>query len=166
MHNRVTIISAVRLADIYKLFFVKPDPNKDPYFDIGVTLNVLEINLAIVSAAAPALRPIFRKWFPGLFGTSKRYPPPKTPYRYDSDNRYVKGTDHSGSAVKGNERSGIPLKSMGKSMGMGRAERGGHTEIRSVSPSASEEEISKYFLCLHPYIKSISSLVKGGVRSK
>ncbi|KAI0476736.1 hypothetical protein F4859DRAFT_60592 [Xylaria cf. heliscus] len=136
----VTIIGAVRLANVYKLFFVKPDPNHDPYYDIGITLNALEINLAIVSGAVPALRPLFRKWFPALFGGStKKYP--NAPYRYKSNTEYGKGTGLRSGRPNGTEselahgHGGIGLKNLG------RTERSQHTEIRSVSPSASEEEI-------------------------
>ncbi|KAI8635087.1 hypothetical protein F5Y19DRAFT_411558 [Xylariaceae sp. FL1651] len=135
----VTIIGIVRLVDIYKLFFVPADPHKDPYYDIGVTLNAVEINLAIVSAAGPALRPLFRQWFPRLFGGSTdKYP--KELYDDGSQPKYGKGTLRTGGRGPNDGglahgHGGIALKNMSRS---GRAQ---HTEIRSVSPSGSEEEI-------------------------
>ncbi|KAF2963213.1 hypothetical protein GQX73_g10355 [Xylaria multiplex] len=136
----VTIIGAVRLANVYKLFFVAPDPNSDPYYDIGLTLNALEINLAIVSGSIPGLRPIFRKWFPSLFGgNSNKYT--NDPYRYKSNDRYGGGTGLRSGIRAGTEsglahgHGGIGLKNLSRS------DRAQHTEIRSVSPSGSEEEI-------------------------
>ncbi|KAI0448034.1 hypothetical protein F4803DRAFT_496251 [Xylaria telfairii] len=130
----VTVIGAVRLYNVYKLFFIPPDPNYDPYYDIGITLNSIEINLAIVSGAAPGLRPLFRKWFPGLFGgSSKKYLGRAYPYK--SDNDYSKGISNGTEGGLAHGHGGIALKNLG------RTERSQHTEIRSASPSASEEEI-------------------------
>ncbi|GKT64191.1 CFEM domain-containing protein [Colletotrichum tofieldiae] len=64
----VTVVAIIRLVAIYKLFYVPPNPNKDPFHDIGVVDNTIEVNLAIISASAPALRPMFHKWWPKLFG--------------------------------------------------------------------------------------------------
>ncbi|KAI0802649.1 hypothetical protein GGR55DRAFT_683133 [Xylaria sp. FL0064] len=136
----VTIIGAVRLSNVYKLFFVPPDPNADPYYDIGITLNSLEINLAIVSGSVPGMRPIFRKWFPLLFGGStNKYS--NEAYRYKSDHHYGKGTGLRSGMRNGTEsglshgHGGIALKNLS------RTDRTQHTEIRSVSPTGSEEEI-------------------------
>ncbi|KAJ2997613.1 hypothetical protein NUW58_g602 [Xylaria curta] len=136
----VTIIGAVRLANVYKLFFIPPKPNADPYYDIGITLNSIEINLAIVSGAVPGLRPLFRKWFPKFFGgSSAKYG--NEAYRYKSDNGYGRGTGLRSGVRTGTEsglnhgHGGIGLKNLS------RTDRAQHTEIRSVSPSGSEEEI-------------------------
>ncbi|KAI0199675.1 hypothetical protein F4808DRAFT_451294 [Astrocystis sublimbata] len=133
----VTIIGAVRLANIYKLFYVPPDPNADPYYDIGITLNAVEINLAVITGSVPALRPLFRHWFPTLFGGStNRYT--MDPYRLKKDNEYGRGTGLRSGTESGlnNVHGGIGLKNLGRKM-----DRSQHTEIRSVSPSGSEEEI-------------------------
>jgi hypothetical protein len=118
---------------VYKLFYGKHSPNEDPYYNIGITLNVLEINLAIVSGAVPALRPLFRQWFPKLFGGSSKKYNNDDAYKYQSNSKYGKGTADSG---LGHGHGGITLKNMS-----GRGDRSQHTEIRSVSPSGSEEEI-------------------------
>ncbi|KAI1359559.1 hypothetical protein F5Y08DRAFT_349530 [Xylaria arbuscula] len=135
----VTVIGAVRLSNVYKLFFVPADPNADPYYDIGITLNVIEINLAIVSGSVPGLRPIFRKWFPSLFGGSTdKYS--SSPYVFQSDHHYGVGTNKRSTLRSGADNglahgySGIGLKTL-------RSDRGQLTEIRSASPSGSEEEI-------------------------
>lgn len=67
-NNSVIVVARIRLVAIYKLFYVPPNPNNDPFHDIGVVYNVVEVNIAIISASAPALRPMFRWWWPKLFG--------------------------------------------------------------------------------------------------
>ncbi|RYC64750.1 hypothetical protein CHU98_g1446 [Xylaria longipes] len=135
----VTIIGAVRLYNVYKLFFAPPGPHYDPYYDFGISLNALEVNLAIVSAAVPALRPLFRKWFPSLFGGStNKYS--NDAYKYKT-NEYGRPTGIRSGVRNGTEsglahgHGGIALKSLGRN------DRSQHTEIRSVSPTGSEEEI-------------------------
>ncbi|KAI1078397.1 hypothetical protein F5B20DRAFT_571641 [Whalleya microplaca] len=140
----VTIISIVRLVSVYKVFYVKPDPNADTYYDISVTLNVVEINLAIISATGPALRPLMRRWFPKWFGGSSgaQYSSGARKYGsnpgYDLQSRinvhYRNDTDN----LSHGHNSGIALK------GMSRSSKAQHTEIRSISPSGSEEEIMTY----------------------
>ncbi|KAI1344275.1 hypothetical protein F5Y15DRAFT_107606 [Xylariaceae sp. FL0016] len=138
----VTIIGVIRLVNIYKLFYVQSDPNADPYYSIGITLNVLEINLAIISAAIPTLRPLFRRWLPSLFGgSSDKYG--STAPKYGS-NVYGRGTTRSGVHHQDNtnhlaNNGAIALKSMHS-----RPSKAQHTEIRSVSPTDSEEEIMTY----------------------
>lgn len=98
---------------MYRLFFIAPDPNYDPYYDIGITLNSIEINLAIVSGAAPGLRPLFRKWFPGLFGgSSKKYL--GRAYPYESDNEYRKGISNGTESGLAHGHGGIGLKNLGR----------------------------------------------------
>ncbi|KAI0143583.1 hypothetical protein GGR57DRAFT_350258 [Xylariaceae sp. FL1272] len=135
----VTVISIVRAYDIYMLFFVPADPDADPYYNIQVMLNVVEINLAIVSASVPALRPLMRRWFPRLFGGSTNKDTNGN-YMYGSNQRYGKGTFGRGGAHHGESglaygHGGIALKSLSRN------DRMAHTEVRSTSPSGSEEEI-------------------------
>ncbi|GAP89251.1 putative CFEM domain-containing protein [Rosellinia necatrix] len=135
----VTIIGGVRVANIYKLFFGATDPNEDPYYNIGITLNAIEINLAIVSGAVPGLRPLFRKWFPNLFGgSSGKYT--NDGGRYKS-NDYTRGTGlRNGGGGGGGGESGLAHGHGGIGLkNLSRTDR--HTEIRSTSPSGSEEEI-------------------------
>ncbi|WYZ44622.1 hypothetical protein EsH8_VII_001058 [Colletotrichum jinshuiense] len=125
----VTVVAIIRLVAIYKLFYVPPDPNNDPFHDIGVVYNVVEINLAIISASAPALRPMFRKWWPKLFGAVSSGKTGSGLKYYGSSSR-PRNTLH--------ESDNITLKDMR----MTRSQH--HTEIRSNSPTGSEEEIMTY----------------------
>lgn len=63
--SRVTIISAVRLYYIILLYYTVPGP--DLHYALGYITSSVEINLAIITASAPALWPLARRWFPGAF---------------------------------------------------------------------------------------------------
>ncbi|KAH6631230.1 hypothetical protein F5144DRAFT_212798, partial [Chaetomium tenue] len=156
----VTIIGIVRLQGVIRLFYVK-QTLKDPYYDITVTLSVVEANVAIVSASAPALRPLFRSLLPSLFGGSSarygahnkyNYPNSNSPYVFSGAGGSVAaaGTSHNHTGSRrdanesslvsgGNPHSNIRLKNLRSPGG-----KGGHTECRSISPSGSEEEIMTY----------------------
>lgn len=109
----------------------------DPTYNIGIMLNVVEVNVAIIAASGPALRPLFRTWMPQLFGnTTGKYMSGKQsglPY----GNSYVTGTGRGGTG-SGTGR-GVALKSL-----RGGVSKSQHTECRSISPSGSEEEIMTY----------------------
>lgn len=160
MHS-VTVIGIVRLAGVVKLFYI-PQPDKDPYYDLTVTLSVVEANIAIVSASAPALRPLFRSLLPGLFGGSSaryaankynnNYANSKSPYYSGMGGGSVAGGPGAG-AVPGSAirhgQGGETTVSRGGSIHLknlrgNKNGRDGHTECRSVSPSGSEEEIMTY----------------------
>lgn len=157
LFTSVTIIGIVRLQGVIRLFYVK-QTLKDPYYDITVTLSVVEANVAIVSASAPALRPLFRSLLPSLFGgSSARYGPnnkynyPNSPYIFSGAGGSVAaaGTSHhTGSRRDGNESSlvsgGNPHNNIRLKNLRGAGGKGGHTECRSISPSGSEEEIMTY----------------------
>ena len=135
----MTIIAIFRLVELIKLFYVV-DPHKDRFHTIAITLNVVEVILAIASACGPALRPLFHKMFPGMFGGSRSS---------KHDNPYANvptfgGTSHSGvhhretTSHLGNAPNSIALKSIRV------GNRAQHSECRSVSPTGSEEEIMTY----------------------
>lgn len=65
----VPAVGTYRLVLLYQSFFEPPPA--DPTYSIGLTSSVIECNLAIVTASAPALRGLFRCWFPQLFASSK-----------------------------------------------------------------------------------------------
>jgi hypothetical protein len=159
----VTIIGIVRLVAVYNLFYGKPDPNKDPYQDITTTLNVIESNVAIVTASAPALRPLFRSWLPKWFGGSSGrygpYGPYGNKYHNKSPNpgsRYFTGGGGNGTVATVNGGRDGTGKPTGDGMlgdgkhgsihlkSLTRGKMTGHAECRSISPSGSEEEIMTY----------------------
>jgi hypothetical protein len=54
---------------LVKLFYFPPS---DPFYDIHITMSIVEPNLAIITACAPALRPLFKHYFPTVFGSLSR----------------------------------------------------------------------------------------------
>lgn len=73
----VPAVGTYRLVLLYQTFFQPPPP--DPTYSISLTSSVVECNLAIVTASAPALRGLCRCWLPQLFSKSK---PSNYPYSY------------------------------------------------------------------------------------
>ncbi|KAF4962176.1 hypothetical protein FSARC_9750 [Fusarium sarcochroum] len=96
----------------------------DYTYDIRFAYAVIETNLAIITASAPALRPLFLKWFPNFFSALR-----------SSGNRYQSGSRNRGNTgVRNSLRGTFPLKDMTK----------GRAAIRAQSPTNSEEEIMTY----------------------
>lgn len=73
----VPAVGTYRLVLLYQTFFEPPPP--DPTYSISLTSSVIECNLAIVTASAPALRGLCRCWLPQLFSSGK---PSNYPYSY------------------------------------------------------------------------------------
>ena len=160
--NRVAIIGIVRLVALVELFYMW-DPTKDPYHDIKITLNVVEVNIAIMSASAPALRPLFRGWLPHLFGGSSghnKYGGP-TGYHGRGSSKGRLGGGMSG--IRSGLRSGASNTLTAAGAGEEASKMAGQTaangiglinmdllkgtkprQMRSCSPTASEEEIMTY----------------------
>lgn len=61
----VVIVSGIRLFYLHQWFFSTLED--DPTFSIGYITSSIETNLAIIAASGPALWPLARRWFPGLF---------------------------------------------------------------------------------------------------
>lgn len=70
--------------------------NFDYSYDIRFTYSAVETNLAIITASGPALRPLFKIWFPRLLSSMKasnrNYRYRDTPYALDN----TKNTNKSG----------------------------------------------------------------------
>jgi hypothetical protein len=98
------------------------------------TPSAIETNLAIITASAPALRPLFRKWFPHLFSS-----------RSNGNSAYP---DTYG--LSGNHRSRVTAgrsehhHSMTPGMVLKDLKDKSQYKVRSHSPSASEEEIMTF----------------------
>ncbi|KAK7429462.1 hypothetical protein QQZ08_004054 [Neonectria magnoliae] len=121
----VTVVGIVRVNELRKKFY-DHDPNYDSRNTLGDTLSSIEVNLAIIACCGPALRPLFRRMFPGLFSNKS-----SNDRDYNTPN-YGTGTGRRITTTNGT----FPLKDMhtGKT----------HTEIRGHSPNESEEEIMTY----------------------
>ncbi|KAF4974844.1 hypothetical protein FZEAL_8305 [Fusarium zealandicum] len=132
--SSVAIVGIIRVVGIYDLLLTTPDPGDDAFYSISPVWSVVETNLAIICASVPALRPLFRRWFPKLFGGTSRKTT-GTPY----GNKYGTGTRGTNGMRSANYDGpgDIRLKNL-------RGSRAHHTEIRSSSPNGSEEEIMTY----------------------
>lgn len=108
---------------------LQPDlehPDPDPTYSFGPCCESIEGNLAILTASIPALWPLIRQWFPRLVSRL---------------NSSYKG----GSAGWTGEPSGVDQSSKRQTFMM-KSMRSNHgrSELRSKSPSGSEEEIMTY----------------------
>ncbi|KAF6823902.1 hypothetical protein CPLU01_11126 [Colletotrichum plurivorum] len=124
----LAFVRASILVFLIRLGGQKPGVSNDPFHNIGVVHNVVVVNLSIISASAPALQPMFRRWWPKLFG--------------GIGSGKTSGLKYYGNASRprNTARNGdnIALKNMRMTR------RGHHTEIRSTSLTESEDEIMTY----------------------
>ncbi|KAK1482094.1 hypothetical protein CCUS01_15844 [Colletotrichum cuscutae] len=128
------IVAILRVHELRKKFY-NITPGYDPRDGIGDTYSAIEVNLSIIAACVPALRPLFRKWMPGMF--SNKSSADNAGYNSSQYGRYGAGTGNgtgTGRLNRNTVGNGFPLKDM----------RSTHTEIRGHSPDGSEEEIMTY----------------------
>ncbi|OHE97701.1 integral membrane protein [Colletotrichum orchidophilum] len=124
-----TVVSVIRVIQIHKLFFVTPSPETDHFHTIGPVTSSIEVNLAIFCACIPALRPLFCRWMPRLFGGTA-----KKTIEKGYSGKYATGSLRNPTGAQ--EGNDISIKEM--------PSRAHCTELRSVSPTSSEEEIMTY----------------------
>ncbi|KAH6892295.1 hypothetical protein B0T10DRAFT_605056 [Thelonectria olida] len=131
----VTAISILRLVWIIQVVYYADttSPDYDPTYDIRFTYSAVETNLAIITASAPALRPLFLKWFPSLSSAHK-----------SSGNKYTKDQYGRSTTTKHSRNGTGPLSSHRHSNAFPLTDTKGRSEIRSHSPTNSEEEIMTY----------------------
>ncbi|KAH6896040.1 hypothetical protein B0T10DRAFT_587659 [Thelonectria olida] len=122
----VIVVSLIRLVEIMKIYYA-PGGASDFHYSITILYSTIEVNLAIISASVPALRYMVRNWLPSLFGSTA-----KGKYETSGANVYYGGN----SRTEQRTNDAIGLKDI-------RGSRH-HTEIRSESPTGSEEEIMTY----------------------
>ncbi|KZL81294.1 cfem domain-containing protein [Colletotrichum incanum] len=128
------IVAILRVHELRKKFY-NLDPGYDARNGIGDTYSAIEVNLSIIAACIPALRPLFRKWMPGMF--SNKSSAGNAGYNSSQYAPYGVGTGNGTGASRLNRNTagnGFPLKDM----------RNTHTEIRGHSPDGSEEEIMTF----------------------
>ncbi|KAH9211450.1 hypothetical protein DL95DRAFT_464881 [Leptodontidium sp. 2 PMI_412] len=145
----VTIVGILRMAWLIEISY---HPAKDFNYDIRFCYSAVETNLAIITASGPALRPLLKSWFPNVFGTFSSGTS-REPYGSRSkmgasrDAMKSHNNNNNNNTSKGNtmsSKSGGGMKSQfgTTSFAMKDLKRG--SEIRSQSPSGSEEEIMTY----------------------
>jgi hypothetical protein len=124
--NSVTAVSIGRIAGLVQLFYYT-DPNSDPFYSVAVTLSVVEVNLAIATACAPAMRPLFRAYFPALPGSTKR----ATGYSNGKESNYGAHSRNKSSVAA------VALEELGR-----RQRRDGHEGLGS--RGSSQEDILNF----------------------
>lgn len=124
---------------IIQAFFYPAGP--DYTYSIGFCTSAIETNVAIMTASAAAMKPLFKKWFPRLFSTlSNTTPYEDGPYG-GGTGRYARNTIKSGThgtkhkSVLRSGHGGFELKGM-------RSERG--VVIQSHNEDGSQEEIMTF----------------------
>ncbi|RSL93860.1 hypothetical protein CEP52_012988 [Fusarium oligoseptatum] len=108
------------------------------HYNIAYVWTPVEVNLAIISCSMPALRPLFSRLFPKLFGNSSDKSSEKP---YGSSWMAFSNANSKRSRATGNREGhsgGFMLNDLHPSR------KHAHTEIRGVSPTGSEEEIMTY----------------------
>lgn len=119
---------------MYRLLYLG---EKSTHYNIAYVWTPVETNVAVMCCSMPALRPLFSRWAPRLFGSSgaKNSETPYANSRGQSVNVTANGTS------RGTKRESS-MNYMLKDFSHGRKQT--QTEIRGVSPSGSEEEIMTY----------------------
>ena len=139
----MTIISIIRIAGLIRLFYFPQAGAGDPYYDIKMTLSVVEVNTAIVTACAPALRPLVRDMFPSVFGSNDETEERSAYAGHGSSHGHARKRGLSlarrNSVTTQSAKPTIALKSL-RAMDP----PSGHMEVRGPSPTGSEEAILTY----------------------
>ncbi|GJC92583.1 hypothetical protein ColKHC_01409 [Colletotrichum higginsianum] len=132
------VVAILRVHELRRKLY-NLDPSYDARNGIGDTYSAIEVNLSIIAACIPALRPLFRRWMPGMF--SNKSSADNAGYNSGAGGgqyaRYGAGTGNgtgNGRINRNTVGNGFPMKDM----------RSMHTEIRGHSPDGSEEEIMTF----------------------
>lgn len=125
----MTVIGVLRLIDFCRAF---NDPTHDFMNTWGPAYSQIESDLAIITACAPALRPLLGRWFPSLFQSEHSLGGAAD---YRGSNTFGGGAKASrsrtGRGGRGPAADAFQLRDMGST----------RTEIRGHSPDGSDEEI-------------------------
>jgi hypothetical protein len=117
----VTAVSIARIESLVRLFYF---PSGDPFYAIKITYSIVEPNLAIATACAPALRPLLKHYVPSLFG------------KLHSSDTYVNSTRHTRSK---SSHGKVVIEMDPYPFGQKEFRRNGHSELASIA--SSQEEI-------------------------
>ncbi|KAF4121704.1 hypothetical protein GMORB2_1543 [Geosmithia morbida] len=131
----VTVIGIVRLLNVVKLLYF-PEEIGDRYHSIAITLNTVEVNVAIISASAPALHTLLRDCLPHCFAgdSSRRSQGNGAPV--ESKASFENQSDDTGSQPAPDHGNvGIHLDPVGRKF------RQQLADVRSISSAGSEDGI-------------------------
>ncbi|OAG04297.1 uncharacterized protein CC84DRAFT_1246221 [Paraphaeosphaeria sporulosa] len=117
----VTAVSIARIVSLVELFYLPS--GGDPFYDIKITYSIVEPNVAISTACAPALWPLFKHYFSGPVSAKGTYG--------KSYGTASTGTHHHRKPSLQGGQLAITLKEYGQK---GRR-RDGHEELGSIASS-------------------------------
>lgn len=135
----VPIVAIIRLVNIYRLLYLN---EKSRHHNIAYVWTAVEVNLAIVSCSMPALRPLFSRWYPKLFGNASSDKSREKPYGGGGSSSWMGAFSNPASKRSRTRESHAPGGFMLNDLHPSR--KHAHTEIRGTSPTGSEEEIMTY----------------------
>ncbi|KAI9727406.1 MAG: hypothetical protein M1834_008412 [Cirrosporium novae-zelandiae] len=106
----VTLVGCIRLKTVIHHYFQKADP--DGNWDISFIASTVEVDVAIMTACGPSLKPLMQRWLPRLLGSSY-----KTSERRGISQTYGR-TPKSGTTHQKRSKSGTMVDyEMGKYQG-------------------------------------------------
>ncbi|CAM1508730.1 Fc.00g055780.m01.CDS01 [Cosmosporella sp. VM-42] len=130
----VPIVAIIRLVNIYRLLYLN---EKTRHHNIAYVWTPVEVNLALISCSMPALRPLFSRWYPKVFG---RMSDKSSEQPYGSKHGVFSNATYGGHGTeKSHNNHSHSINYMLNNLHPSR--KRAHTEIRGVSPTGSEEEI-------------------------
>ena len=111
--HRVVIVSAYRLHTLHRVMFL----SKDPTYDDAAVWSAVELCMSVICCTIPALRPLFAKLLPAMFGSTEQSSgKPKGPGA-----RWISGSSRSGGGSSGGSRRLAGGMSDGSSHGGGQS---------------------------------------------
>lgn len=140
--NSVTVVSCIRLALLITWFdqFYKGLGSKDIYYSYGWAASPIECNLAIIAACLPALWPLIRKTWPGLYTTDPSYS-----YRV---NTQPGGASHHASAFRSNLSRPMGASRLDDDTDdafmMKTMQANGQVDCRATTPTGSQDGIMDF----------------------
>lgn len=122
--HRVTAVSIARIVSLVQLFYFPT--GGDPFYDIKITYSIVEPNVAIATACAPALRPLLKHYFSSVFGS------PSTSGTYGESYGTASAATHGAHKAKlQKDHLTIALQTYGQKA----RRKDGHEELASIASS-------------------------------
>ena len=106
------IVSAYRIHALYRLMYF----SNDRTYDDAAVWPAVELCVSVICCTIPALRPLFAKLFPVIFGTEQSSGEPKS-----SDVRWISVSSQSGGGIGGWARRFAGGMSSGRNHGGGQS---------------------------------------------
>jgi hypothetical protein len=103
----VVVVALIRLKSFYDFFHVV---NPDPTYALGVTVSVVEVNIAIILSCGPAVNSMITRFAPKLFASrgasSRTFDTAGEPYEYEIPSRRPRRYDLPSFSISRNTAHG------------------------------------------------------------